>query len=684
MKKVSKVLLFIVIFALALIIRAEKSQAAVYIWPVGGNNANETYKDYDFYGKAYSAPYKNGKSGREYIVNNKLWPNEKYYYSSCESHYGMDITGIYGNTYTIVSVCDGNVIATSGTRASNPGVNYIERNQRRTSAGLRDGGGYGNYVIIEEPSTGRCFLYAHLKGGSLKVNKGDTVKAGQEIATMGSSGDSGHMHLHFEIRKSRASTIRELSSGKHYLVTTTSYTNYDPEQYVGTTPNVHTPVSDTKIVQISGEDARLYVRYLYNSILGRNANEDEIELLANKYINTGSICEVTKSILFGDESNNKNGELSNLDFVKKTYEVVLHRGNNYTEQEMAGHVDKLNRGIWDRNDYMAMLCNCPEFSEYRCKEIINMVKEDDTKKAEEEQKRQEEEKKKQEEEEQKRQEEEKKKQEEEEQKRQEEEKKKQEEEEQKRQEEEEKKKQEEEEQKRQEEEKKKQEEEEQKRQEQANYENAKVYVRFLYRTVLNRKASDSEVNNLVSKYKDNLDIAMISKEVFVNSETENMTSYEFMKKIIVVLFDKNDVSDEIINMYANQIESGAISRSEFVIGVCSTNNFKSNMYQNLVNKQKEYEEKEKNTIPIASKEQLKEIGDLNGDGYINAMDASLCIRFYLLQDKTNYEYAVYYADVDGDGQVHLMDAMYILSYSAEIGAGNPNNYSSITDYVSRK
>ena len=211
-----------------------------------------------------------------------------------------------------------------------------------------------------------------------------------------------------------------------------------------------------------------------------------------------------------------------------------------------------------------------------------------------------------------------------------------------------------------------------------------MYVRFLYRTVLNRKASDSEVNNLVSKYKDNLDIAMISKEVFVNSETENMTSYEFMKKIIVVLFDKNDVSDEIINMYANQIESGAISRSEFVIGVCSTNNFKSNMYQNLVNKQKEYEEKEKNTIPIASKEQLKEIGDLNGDGYINAMDASLCIRFYLLQDKTNYEYAVYYADVDGDGQVHLMDAMYILSYSAEIGAGNPNNYSSITDYVSRK
>ena len=557
MKKVSKVLLFVAMFAFALVIRAEKSQAAVYIWPVGGINANETYKDYDFYGKAYTAPYKNGKSGREYIVNNKLWPNEKYYYSSCESHYGMDISGINDQNYSIVSVCDGNVIATSGTRASNPSVNYVDRNQRRTSAGLADGGGYGNYVIIEEPSTGRCFLYANLKGGSLKVSKGDAVKAGQEIAVMGSSGDSGHMHLHFEIRKSKSVTIKELSSGKHYLVGTTSYTNFDPEQYIGTVPNVHTPVSDAKVAKVTREDAMLYVRYLYSSVLGREASNEEIENLANKYVETESIYEVTKLVFFDEESTKKNGELSNLDFVKKIYEIVLFRGNNYNEQEMSGHVEKLNRGIWDRNDFLTMICNCPEFSEHRCSEVIEKVKSDDAKKIAEEEARknqeEEEARKKQEEDEARK----------------------------KQEEDEARKKQEE------EEARKKQEEEARNKQE-----DAKIYIRYLYRSVLGRKATNNEINNLMEQYKENLDIAQISKDVFVNSETENITNYEFMKKIVEVLFNRNDVSDEIINMYATQIDNGTISRADFVKGVCSTNNFKTNMYKNLVDKQKEYESKE--------------------------------------------------------------------------------------------
>ena len=188
----------------------------------------------------------------------------------------------------------------------------------------------------------------------------------------------------------------------------------------------------------------------------------------------------------------------------------------------------------------------------------------------------------------------------------------------------------------------------------------------------------------MEQYKENLDIAQISKDIFVNSETENITNYEFMKKIVEVLFNKNDVSDEIISMYATQIDNGTISRADFVKGVCSTNNFKTNMYRILVDKQKEYESKEMNKLPIAPKDILTEIGDLNGDGRINAMDASLCISFYLLADKSNYEYAISYADVDNDGRVSLMDAVHILSYSAEIGAGNPNNYSSIRDYISRK
>ena len=226
MKKVSKILLFVAIFAVALVYRAEKSEAYEYIWPVGGTNANETYKDYDFYGKAYAAPYKNGKSGREYVVNNKLWPSEKYYYASCESHYGMDITGISGHTYTIVSVCNGTVIGTSGTRANNPSVNYVDRNQRRTSAGLNDGGGYGNYILIQESTTGRCFLYGHLKGGSLKVKKGDTVISSENydisyedlMLDLGWLNDKGdcYVRLIHEVRTKRTYTEDKVNLFRKY------------------------------------------------------------------------------------------------------------------------------------------------------------------------------------------------------------------------------------------------------------------------------------------------------------------------------------------------------------------------------------------------------------------------------------------------------------------------------------
>ena len=641
MKKVKKILLFVTIIMVVLLIKSIKSEAYEYIWPVGGTNANETYKDYDFYGKAYAAPYKNGKSGREYKVNNTLWPNEKYYYASCESHYGMDITGLSGHTYTIVSVCNGTVIATSGNRANNPSVNYVDRNQRRTSAGLNDGGGYGNYVIIQEPSTGRCFLYGHLKGGSLKVKKGDTVVSGQEIATMGSSGDSGHMHVHFEIRKDKASTVKETIYGYHYLCLTTPNTNLDPENYIGTSPNIHTPVTDSKLVKISKEDAKLYVRYLYSTVLKREASDSEAEYWAGKYVESGSIYEVTRSIFMSEESKNKNGELNNSDFVKKTYEIILYRGNSYSENEMAGHIDKLNRGVWTKEDYLAMLCNCDEFVNGKCNSIISKVKEDDAKKIEE-QKRAEEEKKKQEEA----------------------------------------KKKEAEEKKRQEEEKKKQEEEQKKQEEKdkQELEDVKVYVRYLYRNVLGRKAMQSEINHWVEQYKQNKDISTITRDIFVNIETESMSNYEFMKKIIEVLFNKENVQDQIIQNYSNQLDRGEISRANFVVGVCSTQNFKEERYKILVNKQKEYEAAKK-SIAIAPEDKLNKLGDLDGDGKISCIDASLCLALYSLDDKSDYQYAIKYADVDGDGKVEYEDALNILDFYVELMVGNIDSNMTMEQYV---
>ena len=124
------ILFIICLFLFKNVSEVNAASTPTYRWPIGGDNANETYMDYEYYGTAGYAPVKNGKSGREYIVNNKLWPNEQYYYNGCESHYGMDITGINGHTYKVVSVVEGTVIATSAQYGGNPSTNYPERNRR--------------------------------------------------------------------------------------------------------------------------------------------------------------------------------------------------------------------------------------------------------------------------------------------------------------------------------------------------------------------------------------------------------------------------------------------------------------------------------------------------------------------------------------------------------------------------
>jgi len=57
---------------------------------------------------------------------------------------------------------------------------------------------YGKFIKIVNKDV--MTVYAHCK--SLKVKKGDKVKIGQTIATIGSTGNSTGPHLHFEIRLS--------------------------------------------------------------------------------------------------------------------------------------------------------------------------------------------------------------------------------------------------------------------------------------------------------------------------------------------------------------------------------------------------------------------------------------------------------------------------------------------------
>jgi len=58
--------------------------------------------------------------------------------------------------------------------------------------------GAGFYLVLHGDDE-RDYVFMHLKNGTLLVDKGDGVTAGQQIAAVGTSGASSGPHLHFEI-----------------------------------------------------------------------------------------------------------------------------------------------------------------------------------------------------------------------------------------------------------------------------------------------------------------------------------------------------------------------------------------------------------------------------------------------------------------------------------------------------
>ena len=119
------------------------------------------------------------KQNAVYIGGSMIWPLDTAYQRISsgygkrwnEFHLGLDIPADYGS----------DIYATNGGKVIHAEYHYS----------------YGNYVLIDHGG-GIATLYAH--ASKLKVSVGDTIKQGDVIALVGSTGYSTGNHLHYEIR----------------------------------------------------------------------------------------------------------------------------------------------------------------------------------------------------------------------------------------------------------------------------------------------------------------------------------------------------------------------------------------------------------------------------------------------------------------------------------------------------
>ena len=99
------------------------------------------------------------------------------YYSSGSYHGAVDFGAGGVNGMPVYAVADGIVVTAQALTTS-----------------------YGNYIILYHPKSNLYTLYAHGQAGSIAVSGGQTVKQGQQIMRVGSTGNSTGPHLHFEVR----------------------------------------------------------------------------------------------------------------------------------------------------------------------------------------------------------------------------------------------------------------------------------------------------------------------------------------------------------------------------------------------------------------------------------------------------------------------------------------------------
>jgi murein DD-endopeptidase MepM/ murein hydrolase activator NlpD len=122
---------------------------------------------------------------------------------------GSRFENYYAYGTDVLAACDGTVVEAANDQPEDPTAMqrpdesqeaYFARLQKEQAGRLAKGmtSVTGNYVMIDHGKSEYSF-YAHLQPGSVRLHKGDRVKAGDVIGKLGSSGNSTEPHLHFHV-----------------------------------------------------------------------------------------------------------------------------------------------------------------------------------------------------------------------------------------------------------------------------------------------------------------------------------------------------------------------------------------------------------------------------------------------------------------------------------------------------
>lgn len=137
----------------------------------------------------------NGVAGKDYwivnYVDHDLTPNLKNYACGNKTYDGHEGTDILIRSFKTM---DSGVYV----HAAADGIVFKLNDGVFDRSKAVNNGGLGNYVAINHSNTLYAY-YAHLMKDSLFVKVGDTVKVGQRIGKVASSGRSTDPHLHLEV-----------------------------------------------------------------------------------------------------------------------------------------------------------------------------------------------------------------------------------------------------------------------------------------------------------------------------------------------------------------------------------------------------------------------------------------------------------------------------------------------------